>query len=151
MASFASSATTGGACKHAWAKKDLLSLSAKYTIDCNLDKKRKLVWVDRGGINHIWLYFTCAQRHTDILYKKIKILQGLGVAKAAVTERWPWKEEKTPDNQGFFFVKRKLYTGRFKKNHVLENGTICFSWFLSFLDRYRQNFGTHNFSPNILA
>ena len=25
----------------------------------------------------------------------MEILQGLGVAQAAVTERWPWKEEKT--------------------------------------------------------
>ena len=27
------------------------------------------------------------------------ILQGLGVAQVAVTERWPWKEEKTAKNQ----------------------------------------------------
>ena len=29
-----------------------------------------------------------------------------GVAQAAVTERWPWKEEKTPENI-FFLVKKK--------------------------------------------
>ena len=28
-------------------------------------------------------------------------MQGLGVAQAAVTERWPKKEEKTPENHIF--------------------------------------------------
>ena len=39
--------------------------------------------------------------------KRERILQGLGVAQAAVTERWPWKEEKTPENQLFFCKKIK--------------------------------------------
>ena len=39
--------------------------------------------------------------------EKKKILQGLRVAQAAVTERWPWKAEKRPKNR-FFFVKNKI-------------------------------------------
>ena len=32
-------------------------------------------------------------------------LQGLRVAQAAVTEHWPYKEEKTPESQHFFVKK----------------------------------------------
>ena len=39
--------------------------------------------------------------HISSCYAKIlgEILQGLRVAQAAVTERWPWKEEKTAENK----------------------------------------------------
>ena len=37
--------------------------------------------------------------------KTSKILQGLGVAQAAVSERWPRKEEKTLENH--FFSRKK--------------------------------------------
>ena len=38
-------------------------------------------------------------------YLQYKILQGLGVAQAAVTELWPWEEEKRP-KVSFLFVKK---------------------------------------------
>ena len=34
------------------------------------------------------------------------ILQGLGLAQAAVTDCWPWKQEKTPENKLFFITKK---------------------------------------------
>ena len=37
-----------------------------------------------------------------------EILRGLGVAQATVTERWPWKKEKTAENQIFFRKKIKV-------------------------------------------
>ena len=40
-------------------------------------------------------------------WKQIKILQGLRVAQAAVTERWPWKDEKSLENQFFFLGGKK--------------------------------------------
>ena len=50
----------------------------------------------------------------------INILQKLGVAQAAVTERWPWKEEKTPQNQ--------LPTRRFMKKKVGSYDDKAFHW-----------------------
>ena len=49
--------------------------------------------------------YSCEHHHGLIIqttWINTKILQGLGVAQAAVTERWPRKEEKTPKKISFF-------------------------------------------------
>ena len=39
----------------------------------------------------------------------LKILQGIGEAQAAVTERWPLKEEKMRENHFFFRKKIEIF------------------------------------------
>ena len=53
------------------------------------------------------------------------ILQGLGVTQAAVTERWPSKEEKTPEKD-FFFVKKNIIYGMELNNMTVGPKTPCF-------------------------
>ena len=46
-----------------------------------------------------------------IQQKPLGILQGLGVALAAVTERWPRKEEKRPQKNQFFSIFSFFFLG----------------------------------------
>ena len=54
------------------------------------------------------LHFQCQVFSIMTGIKILTILQGLGVAQVAVTERWPKKEEKTPENQLFLVTKFKI-------------------------------------------
>ena len=55
MASFASSATTCGACKHAWTK---ISLTKKYTGKKKFDQQKiysEILWPPKNVVNKFWL------------------------------------------------------------------------------------------------
>ena len=63
-------------------------------------------WLLHLGTSNIYIFFWNMNSEIYTVNNINKeILQGLGVAQVAVTKRWPWIEEKTPENHIFFHKK----------------------------------------------
>ena len=95
----------------------LLSFSLRSLLLTHFRDTQEADFLTGGSLEHnsrlsIWLNLVESkqkEQELEVAERKVRtrrlILQGLGVAQAARTERWLWKEEKHP-KISFFFVKK---------------------------------------------